>query len=433
MRDDSDRRELDESPPRSDFSHRAPFSFPLSRRPMANDGFLIAKTESQEIRLSPRMGNRHGLVAGATGTGKTVTLQVIAEAFSRIGVPVFAADVKGDLSGISQPGPTEPQVRGTRQKLGIERLRLRRLSRSPSGMSSASRAIPSAPPSRRWARCLLARILNLNDTQAGVLTLVFKIADDKGLLLLDLKDLRAMLQYAGDNAAHTTRIRQHLAPPASAPSSAASWRSSSRAATKFFGEPALNIYDLLRRPTRTGTASSTSSPRTSSCSRRSSTRRSCSGCFPSSSSACPKSAIPKSRSSSSSSTKRICSSTTCARGSARKDRAGRPPHPLQRHRRLLRHAEPQRCPAVVLSQLGNRVQHALRAFTPNDQKAVKAAADTFRTNPKLDTATAITQLAVGEALVSFLDENGTPGIVERAMVCPPQARSAPSRPRSGQA
>ena len=261
---------------------------------------------------------------------------------------------------------------------------------------------------------LLCRMLNLNDTQAGVLTLAFKIADDNGLLLLDLKDLRAMLQHVGDNGARTTRPQYGNI---SAASVGAIQRGllalEQQGGDKFFGEPALNLDDLLQTD-RTAAASSTSSPPTSCCSRRSSTRRSCSGCCASYSRSCPKSAIPKSPSSSSSSTKRICSSTIC-------------PHVLQTRIeqvvRLIRSKgvgvffvtqNPLDVPDTVLGQLGNRVQHALRAFTPRDQKAVKAAAETFRANPKLDVEQVITQLGVGEALVSFLDEKGTPDVVERA-------------------
>ena len=211
--------------------------------------------------LLPALANRHGLIAGATGTGKTVTLQALAERFSAIGVPVFMADVKGDLSGIARPGGGNAKVK-ERCEASSSTLALRSAARSCSGTCSASTAIRCARPSPRWARCCSARMLDLNDTQDGVLTLVFKIADDSGLLLLDLKDLRAMLQHVGDNAAQFTTEYGNVSARLDRRDPARPARAREQGASQFFGEPALDIDDLMQTDA-TATAWSTSSPPTS--------------------------------------------------------------------------------------------------------------------------------------------------------------------------
>ncbi|HEY2001098.1 MAG TPA: helicase HerA-like domain-containing protein [Acidobacteriaceae bacterium] len=393
---------------------------------------LIAKeTESKnDLVLLPALTNRHGLVAGATGTGKTVTLQVIAEALSRIGVPVFAADVKGDLSGISQPGQNTPKFAQRLQTLGFE---------TPAFAGCpvtfwdvfGERGHPVRATISEMGPLLLGRILNLNDTQAGVLTLVFKIADDEGLLLLDLKDLRAMLQHAGDNAAQYKTQYGNI----SSASIGAIQRNlialEQQGGDKFFGEPALNIDDLLQ------------------------TDQNGHGVV---------NILAADKLMQSPQLYATFLLWLLSELFERMPEVGDPEKPklvfffdeahllfndlpsalgarIEQVVRLIRSKgigvyfvtqNPNDVSQVVLSQLGNRVQHALRAFTPNDQKAVKAAADTFRTNTKLDTATIITQLAVGEALVSFLDESGTPGIVERAMVVPPASQIGPITPEQRQ-
>ena len=393
------------------------------------DPLLIAKG-TDELFLLPSMANRHGLVAGATGTGKTVTLQVIAESLSRIGVPVFAADVKGDLSGISKPGTETPKL-----KARIEQQKLSdfRFEGCPVTFWDVfgEQGHPLRATVSEIGPLLLSRILNLNDTQAGVLSLVFKIADDSGLLLLDLKDLQAMLQFVGTGAKQYQTEWQHLR--------SEHWRIQRGLVTLgneggdlFLGEPALNIDDLLQTDSRgRGVVNLLAAD------------------------------------------KLLRSPQLYATfllwllselfeklpevGDAEKpklvfffdeahllftDQPATLQTKIEQVVRLIRSKgvgvyfvtqNPTDVPETVLGQLGNRVQHALRAFTPRDQKAVRAAAETFRSNPKLDVATAITQLEVGEALVSFLDEKGTPGIVERASVCRRTGKSAQSRQRNARA
>ncbi len=279
------------------------------------DPLPIAKNDKTELCLLPALANRHGLITGATGTGKTVTLQVMAERFSRIGVPVFMADVKGDLSGITQPGAASPKL--------LERLKLIGVDEPAYAGCPAvfwdvfgEQGHPVRATISDLGPLLLSRVLNLNETQDGVLALVFKVADDNGLLLLDLKDLRAMLQHVGDNAqefqtnygnvsaASIGAIQRGLLAPRAAGRRERS--SASRCSTS----------TTCSRPVTAAAASSTFSPPTSCSTRRSSIRRCCCGCFPSCTSDCPKSATATSRSSSSSSTKRTCCSPTRRRRSS---------------------------------------------------------------------------------------------------------------------
>lgn len=389
------------------------------------DPLLIAKG-TDDLFLLPSMANRHGLVAGATGTGKTVTLQVIAESLSSIGVPVFAADVKGDLSGISKPGTETPKL-----KARIEQQKLTdfRFEGCPVTFWDVfgEQGHPLRATVSETGPVLLSRILNLNDTQAGVLSLVFKIADDSGLLLLDLKDLQAMLQFVGAGAKQYQTEYGNI----SAASIGAIQRGlvtlGNEGGNLFLGEPALNIDDLLQTDGRgRGVVNLLAAD------------------------------------------KLLRSPQLYATfllwllselfeklpevGDAEKpklvfffdeahllftDQPATLQTKIEQVVRLIRSKgvgvyfvtqNPTDVPETVLGQLGNRVQHALRAFTPKDQKAVRAAAETFRSNPNLDVATAITQLAVGEALVSFLDGKGTPGIVERASVLPPHGQIGPITP-----
>jgi DNA helicase HerA-like ATPase len=384
---------------------------------------LIAQDGTTPLNLLPAMANRHGLVAGATGTGKTVTLQVMAEAFSRIGVPVFAADVKGDLSGISQPGTQNPKIDARVKQLKLTDFAY---AACPATLWDVfgDEGHPVRATVSEMGPLLFSRLLNLNDTQSGVLTLVFKIADDHGLLLLDFKDLTAMLQYVGDNA----RDFQTQYGNISAASIGAIQRGlveiQQQGGEKFFGEPALNLDDLMQTDSNghgvvniLAADKLIRSPRVYA-------------------------------------TFLLWMLTELFE---RLPEVGDPEKPklvfffdeahllfadlpkviedkVTQIVRLIRSKgvgvyfvtqNPTDIPDTVLGQLGNRVQHALRAFTPNDQKAVKAAADTFRSNPKLNVAQVITQLEVGEALVSFLDEKGTPGVVERALVLPPRSRIGP--------
>ena len=387
-----------------------------------SDGLAIAKGRN-DLVLLPQMANRHGLIAGATGTGKTVSLRVLAENLSRIGVPVFMADVKGDLSGIARAGVDNPKISERVAKLAIE------------GFQFAAYPVvfwdlfgehghPVRTTISDMGPLLMARLLNLNETQSGVLTIVFKIADDSGMLLLDLKDLRAMLQHVGDNAAQFKTQYGNV----SAASVGAIQRGllalEEQGGDRFFGEPALDLDDLIQTDSD-----------------------------------------GRGRINILIADKLINSPKLYATFLLwflselfeRLPEVGDPQKPklvfffdeahllfsdastvlLQKIEQVIRlirskgvgvyfvTQNPLDVPDVVLGQLGNRVQHALRAFTPRDQKAVKAAAQTFRQNKTLDVESVITELAVGEALVSFLNDKGQPTVVERALIYPPQSQLAP--------
>ena len=394
---------------------------------------LVAKTAEtlENLYLLPALANRHGLVAGATGTGKTVTLQVMAEGFSRIGVPVFAADVKGDLSGISQPGKDNPKIRARVEKLGLQDFRFEGCPITFWDVFG-EQGHPVRATVSEMGPLLLSRILNLNDTQSGVLSLTFKIADDNGLLLLDLKDLQAMLQFVGSNAKQFQTQYGNI----SAASIGAIQRGlvnlSSQGGDHFLGEPALNINDLLQTDNNGhGIVNLLAADKLLQAPQLYSTFLLwlLSELFEQ----LPEVGDPE---------KPKLVFFFDEAHLLFNDQPAVRQNKIEQVVRLIRSKgvgvyfvtqNPLDVPETVLGQLGNRVQHALRAFTPRDQKAVKTAADTFRTNPKLDTATAITQLQVGEALVSFLDEKGTPGIVERALVCPPRGQIGPITPEQRQA
>lgn len=371
------------------------------------------------VYLLPKMANRHGLIAGATGTGKTITLKVMAESFSDMGVPVFLADIKGDLAGLAIKGTENPKVEERIKKLKID------------GFEYASYPVkfwdlfgeaghPVRTTISDMGAILLSRMLGLNDTQSGVLSIVSRIADDRGMLLLDLKDLRAMIQYVGDHAKEFTLEYGNI----SAQSAGAILRNlltlEDQGGAHFFGEPALDIFDWIQ----TG--------------------------------ANGRGYINILHSAKLYQTPALYSTFLLwmlselfeilpEAGDLDKPKMvfffdeahllfdGAPKVLLDKIEQVVRlirskavgvyfiTQNPADLPQNVLGQLGNRVQHALRAFTPADQKAVKAAAQTFRANPKFDTQTAITELATGEALVSCLDADGKPGIVERAMILPPQS------------
>ncbi len=386
--------------------------------------------DNSPLYLLPQMANRHGLVAGATGTGKTVTLQVMAEAFSRIGVPVFAADIKGDLSGISQPGSDNSKLADR-----VKKMKLADFSFAPCPVTCwdvfGEQGHPVRATISEMGPLLLGRLLNLNDTQEGVLTLVFKIADDNQLLLLDLKDLQAMLQYVGDHAKDFQTQYGNISAASIGSIQRGLLTIQQQGGEKFFGEPALNLDDLMQTDAQGhGVVNILAAEKLNQ--------------------------SPKLYA-----TFLLWLLTSLFE---QLPEVGDPEKPKlvfffdEAHLlfsdlpkiiedkvvqvvRLIRSKgvgvffvtqNPLDIPQTVLGQLGNRVQHALRAFTPQDQKAVKAAAETFRTNPKLDVAKVITELEVGEALVSFLDEKGTPGVVERALVCPPHSQIGPITPEQRQ-
>ncbi|MEP7182723.1 MAG: helicase HerA-like C-terminal domain-containing protein [Betaproteobacteria bacterium] len=390
----------------------------------------IARTAESDLCLLPAMANRHGLITGATGTGKTVTLQVMAEALSRLGVPVFMADVKGDLSGITQAGASSPKF--------LERLKLLKLDAPQFAGSPAvfwdvfgEQGHPVRATVSDLGPLLLSRILNLNETQEGVLSLVFKVADDSGMLLLDLKDLRAMLQHVGDHAAEFQTNYGNV----SAASIGAIQRGllalEQQGAEKFIGEPMLNVDDLLQTGDGgRGVVNILAADRLMTSPKLYATmllwllselyER-----------------LPEVGDRDKPKLVFFFDEAHLLFTDAPKSLLDK----IEQVVRLIRSKgvgvffvtqNPLDVPETVLGQLGNRVQHALRAFTPRDQRAVKAAAETMRTNPKLDTEKAITELGVGEALVSFLDEKGRPGIVERAFVLPPASRIGPATPEERQ-
>ena len=386
-----------------------------------SDGLTIAKG-SNELVLLPRMANRHGLIAGATGTGKTVTLRVIAESFSRIGVPVFMADVKGDLSGIARAGTENPKISERVAKLGIEQFQF---AAYPVAFWDifGEQGHPVRTTISDMGPLLMARLLNLNETQSGVLAMVFKIADDNGMLLLDLKDLRAMLQHVGDNAAQFKTQYGNV----SAASVGAIQRGllalEEQGGDKFFGEPALDLDDMMQTYGGRGTINILVAEKLINAPKLYATFL----------------------------------LWLLSELFERLPEVGDPEKPklvfffdeahllfndapkvllekIEQVIRLIRSKgvgvyfvtqNPLDVPDIVLGQLGNRVQHALRAFTPRDQEAVKAAAKTFRQNKGVDVESAITELGVGEALVSFLNDKGQPTPVERALIYPPQSQLPP--------
>src|SRR5574343_516242 len=403
---------------------------PPTGHPTMTEPLTIARNATAECLLLLDKANRHGLVTGATGTGKTVTLQNLAEGFSRSGVPVFMADVKGDLTGISQTG----QIGGKLAQVLADR-----------GITLPD---PVACPTTLWdvfgeqghpvratvsdmGPLLLARMLGLNDTQAGVLNLVFKIADDNGMLLLDLKDLRAMLQHVGDNAKQFTTAYGNISSASVGAIQRGLLQIEQQGGDRFFGEPMLDINDLMQTVDGKGVVNILAADKLLNAPRLYGTFLlwMLSELFEQ---------LPE---------------------------IGDPEKPKlvfffdeahllfnEAHKVLLERIElvvrlvrskgvgvyfvtqnPLDIPDTVLAQLGNRVQHALRAFTPRDQKAVKSTAETMRPKAGLNIEAAITELAVGEALVSFLDAKGRPCETERAFVYPPGSQIGPITPPQRQA
>ena len=391
---------------------------------------LLARHGNAECFLLPEMANRHGLVTGATGTGKTVTLQTLAENFSRRGVPVFMADVKGDLTGITQPGSTSPKLAALLKERGIEPM-------SPSACPAtlwdvfADEKSASGHPVRATVSdmgpLLLARMLDLNETQQGVLQLVFKIADDNGMLLLDLKDLRAMLQHVADNASQYQTGYGNVSAASVGAIQRGLMQIDAQGGDRFFGEPMLDIADFMQTTSmngrQMGVVNILAADRLMTSPRLYATfllwmlselyER-----------------LPEVGDLDKPKLVFFFDEAHLLFDEAPKVLLER----IELVVRLVRSKgvgvyfvtqNPLDVPDSILAQLGNRVQHALRAFTPRDQKAVKAAATTMRANPKLDLETAITELATGEALVSLLDEKGRPSVTERVFVLPPASRIGP--------
>ncbi|MDO5289779.1 MAG: DUF853 family protein [Pseudomonadota bacterium] len=386
------------------------------------DPILIAQHGDTQCHLLPGLANRHGLITGATGTGKTVTLQKLAESFSQLGVPVFLSDIKGDLTGISQAGSIGSKLAATLTERGLP---LPEPLACPATLWDVfgEQGHPVRATVSDMGPLLLARMLDLNDTQTGVLNLVFKIADDNGLLLLDLKDLRAMLQHVGDNAKQFTTEYGNISSASVGAIQRGLLALEGQGAGKFFGEPMLNLDDMMQTVQGKGVVNILAADKLLQ-------------------------------------SPRLYATFLLWMLSDLYERLpeiGDPEKPkfvfffdeahllfndapkvlLERIELVVRLVRskgvgvyfvtqnPIDVPDTVLAQLGNRVQHALRAFTPRDQKAVKATAQTMRANPGLDIETAITELAVGEALVSLLDEKGRPGITQRVYVLPPGSRIGP--------
>jgi len=389
---------------------------------------LLARNAGIECFLLPEMANRHGLVTGATGTGKTVTLQTLAEAFSRRGVPVFMADVKGDLTGITQPGTISPKLAAILKERGIE-------PQPPAACPAtlwdvyadekSAQGHPVRATVSDMGPLLMARMLDLNEIQQGVLQLVFKIADDNGLLLLDLKDLRAMLQHIGDNAAQFQTEYGNVSPASIGAIQRGLMQIGAQGGDRFFGEPMLDIADFIQTAKgsdgkQQGVINILAADKLLSSPRLYATFLlwMLSELFE---------LLPEVGDLDKPKLVFFFDEAHLLFDEAPKVLIER----IELVVRLVRSKgvgvyfvtqNPLDVPDSVLAQLGNRVQHALRAFTPRDQKAVKAAASTMRANPKLDIETAITELGTGEALVSLLDAKGRPSVTERVFVIPPASR-----------
>lgn len=391
---------------------------------MLKDKKIFMARADEPLFMLPQMANRHGLIAGATGTGKTITMKVMAESFSDMGVPVFLADAKGDLTGMCMPGEDSENIRSRVAKFALENFELKSY---PTRFWDifGEHGVPIRVTVSDMGPVLLGRLLGLTDVQAGVLNIVFRVADDHGLLLLDLKDLRAMLQYVGDNRAEFTTQYGNVSTASVGAIQRALLSFEDEGGEQFFGEPALDIRDwmrtdsdgrgfinvlhaqrLMQSPTVYGTfllwmltelfeklpeVGDLDKPRmifffdeahllfTDA----------------------PKALVQK-----------IVQVVKLIRSK------GVGVYFISQ--------SPSDIPDEVLAQLSNRIQHALRAYTPAEQKAVRAAAKAFRENPAFDAEQVLMELGVGEALVSFLDEDGIPGIVQRAKILPPQSLMGPA-------
>lgn len=385
---------------------------------------FVAISDEQEVCMIPKMANRHGLITGATGTGKTVTLQTLAETFSEMGVPVFAADVKGDLSGVAATGGNKDSVtqRVENYKLADKGFRFQSFPVQFWDVFGEQGA-PIRATIADMGPLLLSRLLSLNDTQSAVLTIIFKIAKDESLEIIDLKDLQKLLEYVGNNAGRFTTGYGNISTASIGAIQRGLIALEHDGAGHFFGEPNLNIDDLIQTVGQKGVINILAADKLMN-------------------------------------SPRVYTTFLMWLMSKLFDimpEVGDPDKPklvfffdeahllfndsgkallekIEQVVRLIRSKgigiyfisqTPADIPDSVLGQLGNRVQHALRAYTPKDQKAVKVAAQTFRANPKYDTETAITELGTGEALVSFLDEKGRPSQVERAYILPPEGQIGP--------
>ncbi len=384
---------------------------------------LIAKNAELELFLLPAMANRHGLITGATGTGKTVTLQSLAESFSRIGVPVFLSDIKGDLSGLSKAGGGNEKVSTRVAQLKLEGYEHRAYPVTFWDIFGEMGHPVRATVSDMGPQ-LIGRMLNLNDVQQGVLTLVFKIADDEGMLLLDFKDLRAIVRYVGDNAKTFTTEYGNVSTASIGAIQRGLLELEAQGAAHFFGEPMLNIDDLMQTDSKgRGMINILAADKLMQAPKVYSTMLLwlLAELFEN---------LPEAGDLDKPKLVFFFDEAHLLFNDAPTALVDK----IEQVVRLIRSKgvgiyfvtqNPADVPDKVLSQLGNRIQHALRAFSPRDQKAVRAAAETMRDNPKLNEETAITELGVGEVLISLLDEKGRPTIVERALIAPPEAQIGP--------
>lgn len=378
---------------------------------------------SQDVVLHAQFANRHGLIAGATGTGKTVTLKVLAESFSRIGVPVFLADAKGDVSSIAKAGSSNPKFEARLQSLGIPAIDF---AASPVTFWDlfGEQGHPIRTTITEVGPLLLAQMLNLNDTQQGVLSAVFRIADDQGLLLVDFKDLKAMLSYVSENSAELKAEYGNLSPASLGAIQRNLLALGDQGGEQFFGEPSLDILDFIQTDANGhGYINLLAADKLMNTPKLYATFLlwMLSELFEK---------LPEVGDLDKPKLVFFFDEAHLLFNNASPTLQEK----IQQVVRLIRSKgvgiyfitqSPLDIPEDVLGQLGNRVQHALRAFTPKDQKAVKTAAETFRANPDFKVDAAITELAVGEALISCLDEKGTPQIVERALIMPPYSSFDP--------
>ncbi len=387
------------------------------------DPILVAKKDSNEFYLLTQMANRHGVITGATGTGKTVTLQRMAEGFSQRGVPVFMADIKGDLTGVTQAGGGNPKVDDRNKLLGIEPV----FEGFPATLWDVfgKQGHPLRGTVSEMGPLLIGRMLQLNDTQEGVLAIAFKVADDNGLLLIDLKDLQALIQYVGENANDFTLKYGNVSTASIGAIQRGLLQIDEQGGDLFFGEPAVKLDDFMQTVSGKGVLNLLAADELVNSPKLYSTFLLwlLSELYES---------LPEA-------------------GDLDKPKlvfffdeahllfTDAPPVLIDKVEQVVRlirskgvgvycvTQNPADIPEKVLAQLGNRVQHALRAYTPQEQKGVKAAATSFRVNPKLDTEKVITELGVGEVLISTLDEKGILAIVDRAFVVPPSVTSTHHR------
>ncbi|MEG2732877.1 MAG: helicase HerA-like domain-containing protein [Clostridium sp.] len=385
----------------------------------------IAKSGDEKIGILPEMANRHGLIAGATGTGKTITLKVMAESFSDCGVPVFLADVKGDLAGMCKPGVDSDDMKKRIQKFGLAETGFA-YKNYPTCFWDifGKNGLPLRTTISEMGPTLLARLMDLNQTQSDILSIIFKIADDDGLLLIDTKDLRSMLQYIGNHSSDYSSQYGNMSKQSINTIVRSVVALEAQGGDQFFGEPALDIHDWIRTDSSgKGMINILDSRSVINTPLMYSTFMlwMMSELFE---------ILPEAGDSSKPKMVFFFDEAHLLFNSAPKALLEK----IEQVVKLVRSKgvgiyfisqNPSDIPDEVLSQLGNRIQHALRAYTPSDLKKVKAAAQSFRANPAFDTEKAITELGIGEALVSFLDEKGSPSVVKRSFILPPQSQMGP--------